>query len=130
MTKEDVLVSREVIFDERPSKDAIIADLKEPDQEGEHDKDPSTDYDPTLEKDKGPTDSTETLSPESAQSSSLSPSAFNKPSDLPRISTRTRKKPGEWWKASSLLTTTPESTLSYTAATEGENSKKWLPAIK
>eukprot|EP00171_Calliarthron_tuberculosum_P005523 IDg5523t1 len=58
-------------------------------------KNPSTDYDPTPENDKRSTDSTETLSQESAQSLPLSLNTFNKPSDLSRTSTRTRKNPGE-----------------------------------
>eukprot|EP00171_Calliarthron_tuberculosum_P023661 IDg23661t1 len=49
---------------------------------------------------------------------------------IPRRSTRTKRKPTEWTKTSALLTNTPESILSYTAATTGEDSDKWLPAIQ
>eukprot|EP00171_Calliarthron_tuberculosum_P019513 IDg19513t1 len=48
ITKEDFVVSRDVIFDEQPSKYAILADSEEPDQGGgDPDEDPSLDYDLT-----------------------------------------------------------------------------------
>lgn len=47
-----------------------------------------------------------------------------------RRPTRHRQPPTEWWNASALLASSPEEKLTFSAATKGENSSKWVPAIQ
>eukprot|EP00171_Calliarthron_tuberculosum_P000193 IDg193t1 len=87
---------------------------------------PLSDYKPTTDDEDDVQSSTEStpempLEPQVTSNHSLT---------IPRRSTRTKRKPTEWTKTSALLTNTPESILSYTAATTGEDSDKWLPAIQ
>ncbi len=42
-----------------------------------------------------------------------------------RRSTRERRAPSEWWKASALAFVVPEDQLTFSAATKGEDSESW-----
>ena len=61
-----------------------------------------------------------------------SPSILNAPKKPTRASTRARRAPGEWWKASSasalMASTVPEVKLTFTQATKGEEAASWMAA--
>eukprot|EP00171_Calliarthron_tuberculosum_P002751 IDg2751t1 len=134
VNKEETIVSRDVVFNEAPSQDAILPDFSAPDQGGELDEDYSQNYNPRSEKISSThsessddrddeTTATEPIGGSPTLSATLSTPATRK-------STRNRQAPGKWWKATALYCAAPESSLSFNAATKGEESKQWLPAIQ
>ena len=63
-----------------------------------------------------------------------SESILNAPKKPTRASSRARRAPGEWWKASSasalIASTVPEVKLTFTQATKGEEAVPWLSGCK
>ena len=63
-----------------------------------------------------------------------SPSILNAPKKPTRASTRARRAPGEWWKATSasalMASTVPEVKLTFTQATKGEEAASWMSSCK
>ncbi len=69
--------------------------------------------------------SSETHEPEAVER--ISPAKFVAGA---RRSTRQRRQPSEWWKATALSSVAVYEPLSFSAATKGENADSWQAAIK
>ena len=138
--KGEVVVSRDVKFEENPSTDAIIPKIDVLQQGGEPNNDFSSDHVPKSDRElQGDSNSflDNDLDNQSQESipaidhSIEDPLSSNIPSSVgPRRSTRIRKNPGEWWNTTALLTSSADVPLSFSTATKGEDSKHWLPAIQ
>ena len=139
-----VVISRDVVFDESASDEttqprsvedstyidddntlSYIPDHPQPRMQKSDDESPTPPQSPSI--------SGGESSPIASPSSPAHPTIPASPSNLsipsaPRKSSRPRKPPTQWWKPTALVSIAPE-LLTFTTATEGEDSKLWLKAI-
>ena len=125
-------MSRDVVFDEKTSRDAIVPDPAVEPQKGDPDDDPSADYTPpeiSTSSDSSNIDNNEHIldvTKQSTPDTSAVPDTDNL--GLQRA-TSVRNKPAAWRNTAILMRFSPESPLSFNAATKGEDAEKW-PAIQ
>lgn len=138
--KDDVVVSPDVVFDEAPSRAAESSDFDDVAHGVNPDDDDSPDLTPCLHK--GVSVDADNLNnsddyedqPE-LENDSIDDNSVplrSSPPSTPAVlkSTRIRCAPGEWYKASALYSGFPDRSISFGAATKGEESNNWLPAIQ
>lgn len=130
--KGEVVISRDVVFDEYPSVHAVIGENAVRDAGGDLDDDPSPDYHPVMDEKDAEEPIPEPGSQEPGSGNNDSDTAELDPGDEENVrrSSRVRKPPSEWWCASALLAASPEDKLTYSTATKGESASRWTPAIE
>lgn len=131
--KGEVVISRDVVFDERPSANAAMGEDEALDSGGDVDDDRSPDFEPPKDTNIATPTSPQTTFDTSDEDEHRESTPVHDGTDVssqPRRSNRVRQAPGEWWNASALFVSSPESKLTYSSATKGENSSSWIPAIE
>eukprot|EP00171_Calliarthron_tuberculosum_P003940 IDg3940t1 len=109
-----------------PAPDDVLEYSIDMQQREEPDKDTSDDHIPE-EDSQG---STDTSNPEADHyKPDTDKKEYQQKEQEPRRSHRVRRSPSEWRNTTALLAETPESKLSFSAATKWENANNWIPAI-